>query len=63
MKQGGSFKSWKHRYMVLSHFCLSYYVSEEQYLDGKKPKGNIRVNDECEIHSREKKNLKTDHLE
>jgi hypothetical protein len=59
MKQGGSFKSWKHRYMVLSHFCLSYYVSEEQYLDGKKPKGNIRVNDECEIHSREKKNLKT----
>ena len=59
MKQGGTFKSWKHRYMVLSHFCLSYYASEEHYKEGKKPKGNIRVNDESVIHNRQKKNLKT----
>ena len=38
MKQGGTFKSWKHRYMVLSHFCLSYYASEEHYKEGKKAK-------------------------
>ena len=55
MKQGGTFKSWKHRYMVLSHFCLSYYASEEHYKEGKKPKGNIRVNDESVIHNRQKK--------
>ena len=59
MKQGGTFKSWKNRYMVLSHFCLSYYATEDHYKNGKKPKGNIRVNDECNIHRREKKNLKT----
>eukprot|EP00736_Rhodelphis_marinus_P011338 Rmarinus@m.11031 len=51
-KQGGSVKSWKHRYFILEEDgTLSYYAKKPEGKSNLEPKGVLRVDDTCEITS------------